>query len=120
GFSVSGYVHFLEDVVASVLAVCGVPSAKDACAIGVWTQNEQHELAKIAAIGVRIRRGVTLHGLALNVTTDLSFFDLIVPCGLAGRAVTSMKELLGDRTPSMEEVKRKLSEKLVQQLGKLV
>ncbi len=65
--------------------------------------------AKIAAIGVRISRGVSLHGLALNVTTDLSHFDTIVPCGLAGRSVTSFEQLLADGTPSMETVKTALA-----------
>ena len=109
GFTVSGYVHFLEDVIASALRNCGIASEKDPCAIGLWTR-DGHELAKIAAIGVRIRRGVTLHGLALNVTTDLSCFDLIVPCGLVGRPVTSMRRILGGgRTPTMEEMKRLLA-----------
>ncbi|MHC5022568.1 MAG: lipoyl(octanoyl) transferase LipB [Planctomycetota bacterium] len=62
--------------------------------------------SKICAMGVRVSRWVSMHGLALNVTTDLSHFDLIVPCGLAGRRVTSMRELLGDACPSMDDVKR--------------
>jgi lipoate-protein ligase B len=66
------------------------------------------ELAKICAIGVRIRRGVSMHGIALNVTTDLSYFGLIIPCGLAGRPVTSLQTLLGDRTPPMSVVKAAL------------
>jgi len=72
--------------------------------------------AKVCAIGVRIRRGVTLHGLALNVTTDLRFFDLIVPCGLAHRQVTSLQKLLGDRAPSMPQVKGVLVEQLLERL----
>ncbi len=59
-------------------------------------------------MGVRIRRNVTLHGLALNVTTDLSHFAAIVPCGLVGRGVTSLSALLGQRCPTMEEVKARL------------
>jgi lipoyl(octanoyl) transferase len=61
--------------------------------------------AKVAAIGVRIRRGVSLHGVAMNVTTDLNYFNLIVPCGLVGRPVTSLKALLGDAAPDMATVK---------------
>jgi lipoyl(octanoyl) transferase len=60
--------------------------------------------AKICALGVRIKRGVTLHGIALNLTTDLGHFGLINPCGL-GRPVTSMGEVLGERAPSMGELK---------------
>ena len=57
--------------------------------------------AKVCAIGVRVRRWVTMHGLALNVRTDLSHFDTIVPCGLAGRPVTSLEALLGDGCPPL-------------------
>jgi lipoate-protein ligase B len=60
-------------------------------------------------MGVRIRRWVSMHGLALNVTTNLEHFGLIVPCGLAGRPVTSLRELLGDRCPPMERVKAALA-----------
>ena len=80
---------------------------------GVWTapaSPRRHgdtqsggEPAKIAAIGVHISRGVTSHGFALNVNTDLSYFDLIVPCGLAAKPVTSMANVLG-RAVAMEEV----------------
>lgn len=73
--------------------------------------------AKICAVGVRIKRGVTLHGLALNVTTDLRFFNLIVPCGLAGRQVTSLQTILGDTAPSMPQVKRALLEQFERHLA---
>ena len=62
-------------------------------------------------MGVRVSRWVTMHGLALNVATNLDYFDLIVPCGLAGRTVTSMRELLGDRCPGMDQVKRIMIER---------
>ena len=65
--------------------------------------------AKIAALGVRLSRNVSMHGLALNVTTNLSHFNTIVPCGLLNRSVTSMQQLLGDSTPTMEQVKASLS-----------
>ncbi len=67
-------------------------------------------LAKICALGVRIRKNTTMHGLALNVTTDLSHFKTIDPCGLGGRPVTSLTELLGDAVPGMDEVKGVLVE----------
>ncbi len=73
--------------------------------------------AKLCAMGVRVRRWVSMHGLALNVTTNLELFDLIVPCGLAGRPVTSLRELLGDRCPPMEEVKEALVESLSHAIG---
>jgi lipoyl(octanoyl) transferase len=56
-------------------------------------------------MGVRVKRTVTLHGFAINVTTDMTHFETIVPCGLAERGVTSLRELLGDETPSMQRVK---------------
>ncbi len=112
GHSVSGYVHRLEEVVIATLAKLGIAAQTDPAAIGVWTRDGD-TLAKICAIGVRIRRGITLHGLALNHETDLSFFDLIVPCGLTDRPVTSIRRVLGDRTPRVEEVKKLLGKELV-------
>ena len=109
GLSVSGYVHTLEKVIMDTLRGFEITSHADPSAVGVWVEGGRG-LAKIAAIGVRIRRGVSLHGLALNVSTDLSFFDLIVPCGIADRSVTSLSQLLGDRAPAMNDVKRALSE----------
>jgi lipoate-protein ligase B len=111
--SVGGYVRALEHAVIQCLADLGVAARKDDCAVGVWVDEGRGRLAKVCAIGVRVRRGATLHGLALNVTTDLSFFDLIVPCGLVGRPVTSLQELLGDKSPPMERVKQVLGERLV-------
>ena len=112
--SVGGYVHALEHAVIDALGRLGVPAQKDACAVGVWTENPPGSgtLAKVCAVGVRVRRGVTLHGLALNVTTDLSYFDLIIPCGLVGRPVTSLQKLLGDRTPEMSRLKTVLFDAL--------
>jgi len=68
--------------------------------------------AKICAMGVRIQKGATMHGLALNVSTDLSHFDTIVPCGLADASVTSLAALLGANHPTMGEVKAALAASL--------
>ena len=81
------------------------PEDPAACGLAPGASN----LAKLAALGVRVSRGVTMHGLALNVATNLSHFNLIVPCGLVGRPVTTMQAMLGDRTPSMSEVKEQLA-----------
>lgn len=111
--SVGGYVRVLEHSVIDTLAHFGVAARKDDCAVGVWVDDGSGRLAKVCAIGVRVRRGATLHGLALNVTTDLSFFDLIIPCGLVGRAVTSLQRMLGPGAPPMDAVKRALGERLI-------
>jgi len=109
--SVGSYVRALETAAIAALADMGIAARKDPAAIGVWVDDEKP--AKICALGVRIRRGVSLHGIALNVTTDLSYFDLIVPCGLVGRSVTSMERVLGANTPKMAVVKDALSKRLL-------
>jgi lipoate-protein ligase B len=84
------YVRGLESVLIETLARFGIVAGRTAGRPGVWVRD-----AKIAAIGVRVSRGVTTHGFALNVNTDLSYFSHIVPCGLANAGVTSMRELTG-------------------------
>jgi lipoate-protein ligase B len=106
--SVGAFMRRLEEVVIATLAEFGLVGQKDESAIGVWVSD-----AKICALGVRIRQGVSLHGFALNIDTDLSYFDLIVPCGLAGRGVTSMRKLLGAATPAMQAVRQALTRRLV-------
>jgi lipoate-protein ligase B len=105
--SVGAYVHGLERVVIATLADFGIRANTDPSAVGIWV-DDGGKPAKICAIGVRIKRGVSLHGLALNVTTDLSYFDLIVPCGLAGRSVTSISKVLGQQSPPVHDVKESL------------
>ena len=114
--SVGAYVHRLEDAVIAVLAEMGIPARKDPSAVGVWV-DDAGRAAKICAIGVRISRGVSLHGLALNVTTDLRYFDLIVPCGLTGKPVTSLQRVLGEQTPPIEIVREQLKAKLIRGMG---
>jgi lipoate-protein ligase B len=95
-----GYMRLLEQIMIDVLDSFGVAGARDPDATGVWVGGR-----KIGAIGVRVSRWVSMHGLALNVTTNLNHFDLIVPCGLAGRGVTSLQCELGEACPTMEQVK---------------
>jgi lipoyl(octanoyl) transferase len=85
------YVRMLESVLVEVLAHFGIVAARSDGRPGVWVGE-----AKIAAIGVRVSRGVTTHGFALNVSTDLNYFNHIIPCGLRGVAVTSMQQLTGE------------------------
>lgn len=109
--SVGAYVHGLERAVVATLADFGIQAAADPEAVGIWV-DDGGTPAKICAIGVRIKRGISLHGLALNVETDLAYFDLIVPCGLPGRPVTSMRKLLGARTPDVQAIRDSLSHHL--------
>lgn len=107
------YVRRLEDVLIRTCADFKIPTGRVSGLTGVWTSQDraggatgftarppetsrEEEPAKIAAIGVHISRAVTSHGFALNVNTDLSFFDLIVPCGIANKPVTSMQTESGD------------------------
>jgi lipoyl(octanoyl) transferase len=73
--------------------------------------------AKVCAMGVRVRRWVSMHGLALNVRTNLAHFDLIVPCGLEGRPVTSLQALLGDAAPSLDETRARLTSAILDRLA---
>jgi lipoate-protein ligase B len=116
GLSVGSYVRKLQEAVIATLAELGVASQRDPQAVGVWAPTESGAMAKICAVGVRIRRGVSMHGIALNVTTDLRYFDLIVPCGLAGRAVTSLQNVLGPHTPPMSELRERLGAQLTHHL----
>jgi len=97
------YVRDLEEVMIRTCADYGVRAGRVAGLTGAWVGQD-----KIGAIGVRIARWVTSHGFAFNVATDLSAFDLIVPCGVRGRGVTSLERLLG-RPPSLEEVAGRLA-----------
>lgn len=82
------YLRKLEAVIIAALTVCGVDSQRRDGLTGVWVGDE-----KIASIGIGIRRWTTLHGFAINATTDLSYFDRIVPCGIAGCRMTSLAKL---------------------------
>jgi lipoyl(octanoyl) transferase len=91
------YVRDLEAVLIRTAATYGIDASRIEGLTGVWVGNE-----KLAAIGVRIARWVTSHGFALNVTTALEHFDLIVPCGIADRGVTSLARLLGHPVSTVE------------------
>lgn len=94
------YVRDVEEVLIKTIADFGVAGERISGLTGVWVGNE-----KIAAIGVRIARWVTSHGFALNVSTDLSYFQMIVPCGITDKGVTSLSQILG-RPVQMQEVAR--------------
>jgi lipoyl(octanoyl) transferase len=102
--SVGAYVRKLQDAVIDCLARCTIRAKLDPSAVGVWVDDHGVD-AKICAVGVRVKRGITMHGLALNVETDLRRFDVIIPCGLEGRPVTSMRKILGVQCPEMSQVR---------------
>jgi lipoyl(octanoyl) transferase len=109
--SVHGYVHDLEEVIIRVARDFGVEAERIEKLSGVWVGDR-----KLAAIGIRISRWITSHGFALNVGTDLSFFDLIVPCGITGKSVTSLAQLLG-HTPPMEDVETRVVTRFAEVFG---
>jgi len=100
GLSVIGYVRALEESLIALLAGLDIPCERIPGMTGVWHRGE-----KMAAIGIAVRGGVSYHGFALNVSTDLSCFDLINPCGLS-RPVTSIEKVKGTSPPPVEEVAR--------------
>lgn len=87
--SIGKYVHTLEEILINTLATFDINARRREKLIGVWIDDE-----KIAAIGVRVQNGITKHGFALNVNTDLSYYDGIIPCGIEDCEVTSMEQLL--------------------------
>ena len=103
GLGISDYMHALEEVLIRTLADFGLPAERRKGIIGVWVQG-----SKIAALGARVERGVTYHGFALNVATNLAHFAFIVPCGLADAQVTSMQRELG-QTVDMQSVRGRVT-----------
>ena len=99
----SDYMHLLEEVIARTLADYGLVTHRREGIIGVWVGNN-----KIAALGVRIKRGVTFHGFALNVAPNMSHWSLIIPCGITDGGVTSMALEL-PKAPPISEVRARLA-----------
>ena len=101
------YLRFLEEAVIDTLKEYGLNGSRSQGETGVWLDVGTPFARKICAMGVRASRWVTMHGLAFNINTDLSYFDHIVPCGIQGKGVTSLSKELG-REISLEKVKEKL------------
>lgn len=105
------YLRALEETIIRALADYGIEAGRSEGLTGVWVEGR-----KVAAIGVKISRWVTMHGFALNVNTDLELFRGIVPCGLVGKPVTSMQAELGREIP-LDDVKATLFEQFVEIFG---
>ena len=101
------YLRFLEEAIILTLEEYGLKGARSDGETGVWLDVGTPFARKICAMGVKASRWVTMHGFALNINTDLSYFEYIVPCGIQGKAVTSVEKELGRNVP-FEEVKTKL------------
>jgi lipoyl(octanoyl) transferase len=108
------YVRDLEEVLIRTTATYEVDAGRVETLTGVWVGND-----KLAAIGVRISRWITSHGFAFNVATDLSYFDLIVPCGIPDRGVTSLTRLLG-RQVDPEEVADRIASEFARVFGRVM
>ena len=130
---VAWYVRSLEEAMIRATAEFGIASKRVSGRTGVWvdvaagsaTENEVKEMKqvkevedeeKLAAIGVHLSRWVTSHGFAYNVSTDLRYFDLIVPCGIPGKLATSLEKLLGRRV-EMREIAPRIAEQLGEIFG---
>ena len=102
------YLRFLEEVIILTLKDYGISATRSEGETGVWLDVNTPFARKICAMGVRASRWVTMHGFALNVNTDLGYFDNIIPCGIQGKAVTSLNNELGVDSIDMNEVKTKI------------
>ena len=105
------YIEALEGMLLDTLAAFGIEAALTEGRRGVWIGND-----KIAALGISVRGGVSLHGIALNVSPDLGWFDAIVPCGLEDAGVTSMSRVLG-RTVRVAEARREMLHAFARRFG---
>jgi lipoyl(octanoyl) transferase len=110
------YLRTLEEAVILTLADYGIKSGRYEAYTGVWLDADNERARKICALGVRCSRWVTMHGLAFNVNTDLSYFKNIVPCGIDDKDVTSMERELGFKS-DIEEVKQILKRHIGELFG---
>ncbi len=110
------YLRDLEESIMKTLEYFEIPAGKVEGLTGVWVDVDSLAPRKICAMGVRTSRWVTMHGFALNINTDLSYFDNIVPCGIADKGVTSIQQELGSKV-SVEEVKKVLLKRLTEVFG---
>ena len=102
--SITWYMRELEQLIIDVLGEYDIKASRKKGLTGTWVKDK-----KIAALGVRISRWVTMHGFSLNINPDLNFYNNIIPCGIKEYGVTSMAKIMGNEVPSMDEVKTKMT-----------
>jgi lipoyl(octanoyl) transferase len=109
GLGVKAYVHALEEVVIRAIAEFGIKGDRLDGATGVWLDTDSKKTRKICAIGIKTSRFVSMHGFAMNINTDLNYFNYINPCGFVDKGVTSMQKELGKELDfnEVQEVFRK-------------
>jgi lipoyl(octanoyl) transferase len=111
------YMHYLEEMIILTLKDYQINAGRIKGMTGVWLDCDKPQLArKICAMGVKISRWITMHGFALNVNTNLDYFNYIIPCGITGKTVTSMQKELGSQL-DMEDVKTRLKLKFCELFG---
>jgi lipoyl(octanoyl) transferase len=104
------YMRNLEEVIIRTIAEFGIESSRSVGETGVWLDvDNPHKARKICAMGVRTSRWITMHGFALNVNTDLSYFEMIIPCGIQNKQVTSMEKELSKKIP-LHKVEQKIQQ----------
>jgi len=113
---IMSYMRGLEEIITQVLALYGIQGQRSKGETGVWLDVNTPKARKICAMGVKTSRWVTMHGFALNVDTDLSYFEHIIPCGIRNKGVTSLEKELG-YTPDKEIVKKQILESFSSHFG---
>ena len=104
--SITWYMRELEQLVIDVLSEYDIKASRKKGLTGTWVKDK-----KIAALGVRISKWVTMHGFSLNINPDLNFYKYIIPCGIKEYGVTSMAKIMGNEVPSMDEIKTKMTKR---------
>jgi lipoyl(octanoyl) transferase len=117
GLSLKDYIWTIEEMVIRTMKAYGILCQRMEGATGVWIDIEGKNARKICAIGVRASRYITMHGFALNVNTDLKYFQYINPCGFVDKGVSSMEKEIGERV-DVENVKRLLYDNFVDLINK--
>ena len=104
--SITWYMRELEQLIIDVLFEYDIDANRKKGLTGIWVKNK-----KIAALGVRISKWVTMHGFSLNINPDLNYYEYIIPCGIKEYGVTSMAKIMDSEAPSMDEIKTKIKKR---------